>query len=139
MSALRFNPTAGYKVMTRRTGHYLPYNPRLRPLARALRKNGTLAEVLLWQAIRKKALGCEFHRQVPVGEYIVDFFCPEHMLALEIDGCSHQHPEVYENDVRRQAELESMGVRFLRFDETEVRRNLYGVVETIRQWLETEA
>ena len=123
--------------MARHKGTHLFYNPRLRPLARQLRKQGVLAEVLLWNAIRNKALGCEFHRQVPIGEYIVDFFCPEHMLALEIDGCSHEHLEVHVEDSAREAELEAMGVYFLRFHDGEVRHNLQGVVDRIAEWLET--
>ncbi|MDX1671590.1 MAG: DUF559 domain-containing protein, partial [Balneolaceae bacterium] len=54
----------------------LPYNPKLVPLARSLRKNSTLAEVLLWQKLNKKQLGVDFHRQKPIGNYIVDFYCP---------------------------------------------------------------
>jgi len=124
--------------MPQHRGNYFLYNPKLRPLARALRKQGVLAEVLLWRAIRNKALGCEFHRQVPIGEYIVDFFCPEHMLALEVDGCSHEHPEVHVKDDARQAELEAMGVRFLRFHDKEIRHNIENVLDTIKGWLETE-
>ena len=123
--------------MARHKRTHLSYNPRLRPIARQLRKQGVLSEVLLWNAIRNKSLGCEFHRQVPIGEYIVDFFCPEHMLALEIDGCSHEHPEVHVEDNARQAELEAMGVRFLRFQDREVRDNLQGAVDRIAGWLET--
>lgn len=77
----------------------LPYNPNLKPLARKLRKDMTLSEVLLWQEIRKKSLGVEFHRQVPIDNYIVDFYCHELMLAVEVDGSSHNFEEIYEKDV----------------------------------------
>ena len=120
----------------RRNRGFLPYDPRLRPLARQLRKQGTLGEVLLWRAVRKQALGWEFHRQVPIGRYIVDFFCPERMLALEVDGSGHDHEAAYYEDQRRQRELEAMGVRFLRFRESEVRDNLRGVVAAIQEWLD---
>ena len=113
----------------------LPYDPSLRSKARALRKNSTLGEVLLWKAIRRKALGCEFHRQVAVGNYIVDFFCHEHMLAIEIDGRSHSHPDTCSRDIARQRELEEMGVRFLRFRERDVRSNLPRVVNVIASWI----
>ena len=63
-----------------------PYRRDLRQKARVLRKNSTLGEVLLWRAIKGRRVGCEFHRQVPVGDYIVDFFCHEKALAVEIDG-----------------------------------------------------
>lgn len=54
-----------------------PYNPKLKELARKLRKNMTLGEVLLWQEIRDEKLGYQFHRQTPILNYIVDFFCHE--------------------------------------------------------------
>jgi len=114
----------------------LPYNPKLRGLARQLRKNSTFGEILLWQAIKGRALGVEFHRQVPVGEYIVDFFCHERVLAIEIDGSHHDHAEAFTRDIQRQEALERMGVRFMRFREEEIRRNLPGVVETIGGWIE---
>lgn len=67
------------------------YNPRLKALARELRKKSTLAEVLLWQCLRKgQRSGYDFHRQWPIDEYIVDFFAPELLLAIEIDGGSHK-------------------------------------------------
>jgi len=67
----------------------IPYNPKLKALARQLRKNSTLSEVLLWQKIKQKGYGVQFHRQVPLLEYIVDFYCHELKLAIEIDGDSH--------------------------------------------------
>ena len=67
----------------------IPYNPALRQLSRKLRKESTFSEILLCQKIKWKALGVEFHRQVPVNKYIVDFYCHELMLAIEIDGSSH--------------------------------------------------
>ncbi|TYC01378.1 MAG: endonuclease domain-containing protein [Kosmotoga sp.] len=84
---------------------YLPYNPKLKELARELRKNSTLAEVLLWNELKKKKLkGYRFIRQKPIGNYIVDFFCKELFLAIEIDGSTHY--EKGEEDIRRQKELE---------------------------------
>ena len=68
----------------------IAYNSALKPLARKLRKEGTLGEVLLWNAIKGKQIdGLSFYRQRPIDNYIVDFFCPERMLAIEIDGFSH--------------------------------------------------
>ncbi|MBW7866530.1 MAG: DUF559 domain-containing protein [Candidatus Hydrogenedentes bacterium] len=109
----------------------ISYNPVLRARARDLRKNSTLGEALLWGALKNKALGCEFHRQVPIDRYIVDFFCHEKMLALEVDGCSHNHPETGANDVVRRERLESMGVRVIRFTEAEVRKDLNRVAAQI--------
>jgi very-short-patch-repair endonuclease len=96
----------------------------------------TLGEVLLWQKIRGRQLGYQFHRQIPIGEYIVDFYCHELFLAIEVDGSSHEHPEVAVSDLDRQDELESLGIRFLRFEEIEVRNSVDSVVEVIERWIE---
>ena len=93
----------------------ITYNPKLKEYARQLRNNSTLSEVLLWQKIKNKALGVQFHRQVPLKEYIVDFYCHELMLAIEIDGDSHLYK--YNYDKKRQGELENLGFTFLRFSD----------------------
>ena len=103
----------------------IPYNPKLKEYARELRKNSTLSEVLLWKNIKNKALGVQFHRQVPMLEYIVDFYCHEIMLAIEIDGDSHLYK--YEYDVKRQGDLEQQGVVFLRFSDLDVKQNMFSV------------
>lgn len=113
-----------------------PYNPKLKELARKLRKNMTLGEVLLWQEIRDRKLGYQFHRQIPILNYIVDFFCHELQLAIEVDGRSHDHSQTSEEDLKRQKELEERGIRFLRFDEMEVRKNMEEVISTIEDWIE---
>jgi very-short-patch-repair endonuclease len=87
----------------------IPYNPKLKELARELRKNSTLSEVILWNEIKKKAPGYEFHRQVPIDEYIIDFFCHELLLAIEIDGSTHDYK--YDYDIYRQSRLEKYGIR----------------------------
>jgi len=113
-----------------------PYDPKLKELARELRKNMTLGEVLLWQEIRNRKLGFQFHRQVPILNYIVDFYCHELLLAIEVDGQSHDNPDVAVNDLKRQNEIEDEGVQFLRFDEKEIRKNIDGVVQVIEDWIE---
>lgn len=109
----------------------LPYNPKLKEYARKLRKQGILSEVLLWKQIKNKTLGVEFHRQVPIDNYIVDFYCHELMLAIEIDGSSHNIEDVIQNDENRQQKLESMGVKFIRFDDSEVLKNISEVITAI--------
>ncbi|MBS9525612.1 DUF559 domain-containing protein [Litoribacter alkaliphilus] len=109
----------------------LPYNPKLKALARELRKNSTLSEVLLWIQIKNKALGVEFHRQVPIDNFIVDFYCHELMLAIEIDGNTHEYEEVAVNDTRRQRILEMMGVRFLRLNDSFVKRDMNACLDII--------
>ncbi|WP_374539970.1 endonuclease domain-containing protein [Flavobacterium sp.] len=109
----------------------IPYNPKLKEYAKELRKNSTLSEVLLWKNIKNKALGVQFHRQVPLLEYIVDFYCHELMLAIEIDGDSHLYK--YEYDVKRQGELEKEGIIFLRFTDSDIKQNMFSVGITLEQ------
>jgi len=109
----------------------IPYNPRLKLLARQLRKNSTLPEVLLWQNIKRRAYGVQFHRQVPMLNYIVDFYCHEIGLAIEIDGQSHDHSFLY--DAKRQGEIEAYGVTFLRFSNEEIKKNMFSVLLVIEE------
>jgi very-short-patch-repair endonuclease len=109
----------------------IPYNPKLKEYARQLRNNSTFSEVLLWNKIKNKALGVQFHRQVPMLEYIVDFYCHELMLAIEIDGDSHLYK--YEYDIKRQGELEKQGVVFLRFSDLDIKQNMFSVGIALEQ------
>lgn len=114
----------------------IPYSSSLKEKARELRKNSTLSEVLFWKEIQNKKLRFQFHRQVPLDEYIVDFYCHELMLAIEIDGSSHDSEEAIAHDQYRQKKLESFGVRFLRFDDLEVKKDMANVLRTLEKWLE---
>jgi very-short-patch-repair endonuclease len=111
----------------------IPYEPHLKLLARELRKNSTLSEVLLWNKIKSKVFGVEFHRQVPIRRYIIDFYCHELMLAIEIDGDSHIGKEV--DDKIRQYELENDGVQFLRFSDLEIKKEMNKVLKEIEIWI----
>lgn len=95
----------------------------------------THAEVLLWQRIRKKSLGYQFHRQVPMLEYIVDFYCHELLLTIEIDGGIHNHPEVSVHDLNRQKQIESYEVNFLRFENKEIKQDISSVLQEIEHWI----
>jgi very-short-patch-repair endonuclease len=107
------------------------YNPELRKRARNLRNNATYSEVLLWSKIRRKSLGYEFHRQVPIDGYIVDFYCHELNLAIEVDGSSHENKFYY--DMSRQRVLERLGVRFIRFENIDVNRNMIDVLRALER------
>jgi very-short-patch-repair endonuclease len=90
----------------------VPYKPHLKQLARELRNNSTLSEILLWRHLKgKQMMGFDFHRQKPIDRYIVDFYCSELRLAVEVDGDSHD--DRFEIDTYRQRRLENMGIRFL--------------------------
>ncbi len=114
----------------------LPYNKNLKLLSSKLRKQGILSEVLLWKQIKNKALGVEFHRQVPIDNYIVDFFCHELMLAIEVDGSSHLDDLVAANDISRQNKLEKLGVNFIRFADREVRQRINIVIWALENKIE---
>ena len=101
--------------------------------ARQLRRTLSLPEVILWTALRGRRLdGWRFRRQHPLGPYILDFYCDEARLAVEIDGASHDHPDRVEHDQRRTCWLESCGVRVWRVPAREVLGNLNGVLLGLR-------
>ena len=101
---------------------------------RKLRKESPQAERLLWYRLRnRQLLGCRFRRQYSVGAYVLDFYCPQLRLAIEIDGDSHFQPGSPEYDEQRQREIEALGVRFLRFRNDQVFENLDGVLECIAE------
>ncbi len=109
----------------------IPYRSDLKLLSRQLRKNSTQTEILLWQKIKKRSLGVQFHRQVPMLDYIVDFYCHEIGLVIELDGSIHDHR--FLEDAKRQGELEAQGVRFLRFTNEEVKDDLFNVLLVIKE------
>ena len=108
------------------------YNPKLKQLSQKLRKNMTDAEILLWSKIRMKQLkGLMFSRQKPLGEYIADFYCAKAKLVIEVDGGQHFSDDSIEYDRIRDEFMESMGLKVLRFTNTDVIENIEGVVEVI--------
>jgi len=109
----------------------LHYQRHLNPLARKLRCAGNLSEVLLWNELKHDKLDFRFLRQRPLGKYIVDFFCHTLNLAIEIDGAA-SHDSKVERDIIRQKELELLGIKILRFQDSDVRYNLEGVLESIK-------
>jgi very-short-patch-repair endonuclease len=112
----------------------LLYNPALKQLAKELRQNMTLSEILLWNELKqKKMLGYDFDRQRPIGDFIVDFYCKDLSLAIEIDGNTHFFR--YDYDEQRQKDLERMGVHFLRFEDEEVKRRIGNVLRVIEDWI----
>ncbi|MCL5036065.1 MAG: DUF559 domain-containing protein [Chloroflexi bacterium] len=111
------------------------YNRTLKPLARELRKNSTLSEVLLWNRLKGRQLkGYRFSMQRPIDNYIVDFYCSKLKLAIEIDGMTHDYK--LEKDAERQMLLESFGVNFLRFQDRDIKQNLEGVLIAIENWID---
>ncbi len=117
------------------TRNIIPYNPRLKEYARYLRRNMTLAEVLLWKQLKSRQLkGFDFDRQRPIGEFIVDFYCKDLRLAIEVDGRSHDFKP--EKDADRQDILEKLGVRVLRFWDHDVKNDMRAVLSVIERWVD---
>lgn len=111
----------------------IPYNPRLKELAGKLRKQGILSEVLLWNELKGKKLGFDFHRQKPLDEFIVDFYCEELDLVIEIDGVTHNVKT--DEDIERQKKLEAFGLQFLRYLDQDVKQDVGKVIEHLKEWI----
>ena len=112
----------------------LPYDRNLRDRSRQLRKNMTAAERFLWSKIRGKQIkGCWFYSQKTIGEYIADFYCPRAKLVVEVDGGQHYNDENINYDRVRTEYMVGLGLRVLRFTNTEVLTNIEGVIELIKR------
>lgn len=115
--------------------NFIHYNHNLKLLARNLRNNSTLSEVLLWKYLRQKQfLGYDFHRQKPIDNFIVDFYCSELKLAIEIDGNSHDENKYY-YDINRKRIIESLGISVLVFSDYDVKFRIEEALQTIENWI----
>ncbi|WP_422349667.1 endonuclease domain-containing protein [Flagellimonas sp.] len=114
----------------------IPYNPKLKELARQLRNNSTKAEIILWQKLKRKQLyGYDFHRQKPIDNYILDFFCHELMLGIEVDGYSHQLVEVFKKDKVKESVMLKLGISVLRFSDEQVLKDMDNVLRAIEDYI----
>ncbi|WP_424656646.1 endonuclease domain-containing protein [Capnocytophaga granulosa] len=107
----------------------IPYNPKLKEFANNLRNNSTPCEISLWKQIKGRSLGVLFNRQVPILEYIVDFYCPQLHLAIEVDGNIHDFK--YIEDAKRQEAIEKYGITFLRFSNQSIENDITHVISVI--------
>jgi len=117
---------------------YIAYNKSLIEKAKALRNQPTPMEKQFWNELRRMPSyeSHPFNRQKPLGEYIVDFYCHENRLVIEIDGDTHGTREGQLNDQKRTAFLESQGLRVIRFTNREVLHNIDGVMESLTNLLD---
>jgi very-short-patch-repair endonuclease len=105
--------------------------------SRLLRKKSTRSENILWKYLSNRGMiGYKFRRQHPINRFILDFYCPEKKLAIEIDGKIHNNKKDY--DQARQELLENMGISFLRFSNEEVKLNIDMVLRSIKRKLNNE-
>ncbi|MCG9969485.1 DUF559 domain-containing protein [Pelotomaculum terephthalicicum JT] len=109
----------------------LPYNPKLRSRAKELRKAGNISEVLLWNHLKNHQFrGFDFDRQKIIGNFIVDFFCANRNVVLEIDGSSHD--DKIEYDAERDALLTGLGLTVIHIQAKDVLYKLDSVMEMLR-------
>ncbi|MDX2137691.1 MAG: endonuclease domain-containing protein [Chloroflexota bacterium] len=103
---------------------------RMVEAARHLRAEQTPSEEILWQSLRNRRLnGWKFRRQFPIGAFVLDFYCAESRLAVEVDGAIHR--QQVEADTMRQSLLEELGIRFVRVTADQVEQDIVGVLRVI--------
>ncbi|WP_296686352.1 endonuclease domain-containing protein [Flavobacterium sp.] len=114
----------------------IPYNPKLTVLARKLRNESTETEIFLWLKLKGKQMyGYDFHRQKPIDNYILDFFCYELLLGIEVDGYSHEILEVHNKDIIKEKRMNELGINILRFSDFEVLRDMENVIRAIEFYI----
>ena len=113
------------------------YNTRSnKNFRKELRNSLTAAEAVLWQNLKgRQLLGKKFRRQIGIGRYIVDLYCPESGLVIELDGDRHFSITIDEYEAERAKYLEEEGLRTIRFENNELYDNLEGLLETIKEAL----
>jgi very-short-patch-repair endonuclease len=95
----------------------------------------TAPEIILWAKLKGSQIGYKFRRQHGIGQYIVDFYCSEKKLAVEIDGDSHFEEKTIKYDKQRQEFIESNNIRVVRFTNKDIMENIEGVLEIIINYL----
>jgi very-short-patch-repair endonuclease len=114
----------------------IPYNPKLTQLAKKLRNESTETEIYLWLKLKGKQMyGYDFHRQKPIDNYILDFFCYNLMLGIEVDGYSHEILEVHNKDIVKEKRMNELGITILRFSDFEVLRDMENVIRAIEFYI----
>lgn len=107
---------------------------QLLPRRRELRKNQTKHEEILWQQIRNRKFGIKFRRQYSIGGYVLDFYCPEIKLVIELDGEQHSKKENFLYDKERTEYLKILGCNVLRFKNVELEKNIEEVLVKIKEF-----
>lgn len=115
-----------------RTIHDIESKTKTRKL---LRNSATPQEIILWSRLKNSQIGYKFRRQHSVGKYIVDFYCPEKKLIIELDGWQHKEEDQERYDKERSKFLESLGFKILRFWNNDINDNLNGVILKIEKFL----
>lgn len=107
----------------------------LKPGRKGLINNSTYAEVFFWQQVKQSQLeGRKFRRQTSIGSYVVDYYCPEEKLVVELDGEVHFDEKAIKYDNKRTEFLESVGLKVIRFENNEVLKNTEYVLSKIKEY-----
>ncbi|MBQ4064175.1 MAG: endonuclease domain-containing protein [Bacteroidaceae bacterium] len=131
-----YNRGDGIKYRTEMDNKRIYNIPQLKKLRRELRNEPTPAESALWQHLKAgKLLGTRWRRQYSVGNYILDFYCPIHRLCVELDGQIHYNSVNDECDAIRTEYLGNLGIRVLRFDNSDIWNNIENVINAIKSEL----
>lgn len=117
-------------------GKRLRIHPAIRKFARELRQPQTPTEATLWRHLRNRNLKYKFRRQHPIDFFIIDFYCADAKLLIEIDGDSHSTKEQQEYDKARTEYLEALGYKVIRFTNNDARYNINSVVTVIIEEVE---
>jgi very-short-patch-repair endonuclease len=107
------------------------HSPEALKNARKLRREMSLPEVLLWRLLRGKPMGVKFRKQHPIDNYVLDFYCADKRIAIEIDGISHDMGNRPERDSNRDSKLRALGIQVVRIPAAEVLRDVEGTADSI--------
>ncbi|WP_374543570.1 endonuclease domain-containing protein [Sphingorhabdus sp.] len=107
------------------------HTPKALASARRLRREMTLPEVLLWRLLKGKPMGVKFRKQHPIKNHVVDFYCAEKRIAIEIDGIAHDMGDRPKRDVSRDTRLRALGIEVIRISAADVLRDVDGAADGI--------
>ena len=127
----------GYFEMKRKM--FYGAGDRIFKRAKYLRNHVTSSEMIFWGMLKESFPSYRFRRQHPLSEYIADFYCHKLKLVIELDGSIHQLDEVAKNDIERQANIESLGLKVIRFTNEEIKCELEKCIEAIRVFINAPA
>jgi very-short-patch-repair endonuclease len=114
----------------------IPYNPYLKKFSRELRNNMTFSEVQFWKKVRKHSfMGYDFHRQKPILNFIVDFYCRELKLVIELDGITHHDDTVAIKDQLKEDILKQQGLEVMRFSDHQVIKDMENVMRAVENYI----
>jgi very-short-patch-repair endonuclease len=127
------------KIITPSNSMYYGANPATMRAAARLRKNLTLCEYLLWKKLRdRKIFNTKFRKQHPVNNFIVDFYCHEYKLVIEVDGDYHNDEDQIQYDLDRTSDLINFGLKVIRFTNFEIINDIDHVIEEILNSITTD-